>query len=337
MVVTKVKKQRVRRARTTESPKPPEVKVAPVVVVPAPEAEQKKPINMGTTMLEGVLNKKKEPKIKEPKPPKMPKPRREKFFHESHPKEWKAFKSIVYIPFLILFAMYYQEFFAMIKWFTGVLMSGVIFNEWFWQTYYPDIIFVSSVTVAVLMFVYYFLWRMAFNDYFVRYRTTDVYDGRIYWSDSFGIVKWWDKVYRSPERKVIKHWVRQKFFSITPTVIYTTPEESVEKRDSWAIVVHEHRLRKVLRKERKRLHVQTYDGVYVGHKMDLTYAQNNFAARSQELRDATTYLSQANHNVQVDAVKGSTVRISDDFRRRVLDARRKQREAAEQSAAQPDH
>jgi len=275
--------------------------------------------------------------MREPKAAKSPKARREKLYTEIHPKALRTLKFVFCLPFVALFLIYRNQIADLAKSFVSFVSSGNLWNSAWWQTQGIAYSTVLLMGTGVVILGYYVIWRFIFPDYCVGYGKADIYDGRLYWSDTMWPVRLWDRLYRSPERKEIKYWVRQRLFKLTTTVIHTTPEEKMERKDSWSVVVNEQCLRSIIRKERKRLHLRTYTGEYKGQELSLTYVRSTFAARSQVLRDATTYLSQGNPNVQVDSIRGSTVRVSPEFKEAVMDARRKQRQAAAESAAQSDN
>lgn len=248
-------------------------------------------------------------------------PSREQFFHEKHPGAYNLVTSIpmycltavvVYIGYLVLVNM--DAIMALILNPDAVL--GYLERNW-------AILSVFVSLMAVLVYVLYSVgWRALFPDYYIRYDTADVFDGRLYWSDNNALVQLWDRWYGSPERTQIRYFIHQKWLPLTLNVVTTSPEERLERKDMWSVVVLEKRLRKVVERRRKRTYFQTYDDTYHHQDVPEEYVKDNFASRMTQMLDATTRASYGNPEVSVDVVRHGSTLIGEDFREAVENARK---------------
>ena len=275
------------------------------------------------------------PQIEEPKKrrslPKLPsrdrraRPTRERFFHESHPGAYNLVSSIpmycltavvIYIAYLVLANM--DSIMSLM--FNPDAVIGYLERNWV-------ILTVFMTLMAVLVYILYSIgWRAMFPDYFIRYDTADVFDGRLYWSDNHALVQLWDHFYGSPERTQIRYFIHQKWLPLTLNVVTTSPEERLERKDMWSVVVLEKRLRKVVERRRKRTYFQTYDDTYHHQDVPEGYVKDNFSSRMRLMLDATTRASYGNPEVSVDVVRHGSTLIGEDFREAIQDARKNEQE-----------
>jgi hypothetical protein len=267
--------------------------------------------------------------------PPVVKPRRAHFFSEVHPRLYRAVtslfvKSPLIVLALVLISFIYREIarknydFA-IDWMrdSGVLRIITSLDDGNWWQTEGIYLLVLLICIIILVYVLYLvLWKLAFPDYFIRYHTSDVYDGRLYWSDKNALVTLWDRFYRSPERLTIKYWIHQRMWPLHLTLLETTPGERFEKVGTYRIVVRERRVRRVVSRMRKGLHLTTIDDLYQGIDVPSTYVRGEFARRMEEMLDATVKASYGNPEVRVDVVRGGASLIRPEFKEEILNARK---------------
>lgn len=253
--------------------------------------------------------------------------RRERFFHEAHPHAYNLVSSLpmlataavaTLIGYLVLVNM-------------GAITELILHPEDI-LTYLERngvALLVLIAMFAVLTYIVYAVgWRFLFPDYFIRYGSADVFDGRLYWSDNNALVRWWDRLYRSPDRKEIRYFIHQSRLPLVLNVVTTLPDEYMERKDMWSVVVHERPLRMVEERRKKRTYFRTYDDTY--HHLDLPtgYVGDNFDVRMKQMLDATTRASYGNPEVSVDIVRNGSTLIGEDFAEAVRNARTNEEQTA---------
>ena len=249
-----------------------------------------------------------------------PKPRRELFFSEAHPTAYNLLTSLPNIGLALGVTLIGALVMINMSRIMTVVMDPQIALEYLESN--GTILAVLISMLAVLAYILYtVVWRYLFPDYFIRYGSADVYDGRLYWSDNRPIMQLWDRWYRSPPRTEIRYYIHQSILPLSLNVVTTTPDERMERKDMWSVVVHERSLRRVVDRRKKRTYYQTCDDSY--HHLDLPtdYVGNSFDSRMKQMLDATTRASYGNPEVSVDIVRHGSTLIGDDFAAAVREVR----------------
>lgn len=247
-------------------------------------------------------------------------PRREQFFSQRHPGAYHLVASIPTFAMTAVVAVIGYLVLINMDRITALILdpSGVIS---YLERNGMMLLILFSMLAVLVYIIYTVGWRYLFPDYYIRYGSADVFDGRLYWSDNHILVRLWDRWYGSPPRTQIRYFVHQSWLPLVLNVITTSPEERMERKDMWAVVVYEKALRRVVERRKKRTYLETYDGI--NHHIDIPteYVRGMFDVRMKEMLDATTRASYGNPEVSVDIVRNGSTLIGEDFAEAVKNAR----------------
>src|SRR5690554_3684894 len=224
------------------------------------------------------------------------KSRREKFFSESHPG---IYRLITLLPSLAMMAVVavigYLILLNMDRITTLILDPDIVLD---YLERNGVMLLVLIAMLAVLTYIVYTVgWRYLFPDYYIRYGSADVFDGRLYWSDNNILVRLWDRWYGSPPRTKIRYFIHQSLLPLTLNVVTTSADERMERKDMWSIVVHEKSLRRVVDRRGKRTYYETADDTYHHLAIPTEYVESSFDVRMKQMLDATTRASYGNPEV----------------------------------------
>jgi hypothetical protein len=269
---------------------------------------------------------------------------REKFYSEEHSNAFGLAKAvlprmhILIICGYLLYSMYWEMMRGnadfMLDWYKASPLSTIVefttsqnaFNDWL-NNYGLLFSLVMTIIVLVLVTFYYSFWRLAFKDYYKFSEGSRRFEGRCYWRTNGGLMRWWDRKYRSPARTQNSYWIKIGWWPplnlINPTNslirLDTTLKEKCTQKGIYAISVEELPLRRKVGNEPK--HWTTYGGAYENGDIPNKYAQDYFTLRSKVLVDDTTDLSFGNadtrNSVMLDGLRLSKPSI----RRFILDSR----------------
>lgn len=256
-----------------------------------------------------------------------PKSRREKFFSESHPGIYRLITSLPSLAMAIIAAGIGLLLMINMDMIMTLIMDPQIVLDYLEQNGVMLLVLISML--AVMMYIVYTVgWRALFPDYYIRYGSADVYDGRLYWSDNHTLVQMWDRWYRSPPRKEIRYFIHQSLLPLTLNVVTTSADERMERKDMWSIVVHERSLRREVDRRRKRTYYETADDTYHHLALPTEYVSRSFDSRMKKMLDATTRASYGNPEVSVDIVRNGSTLIGEDFAEAVRNARTNEEQTA---------
>lgn len=249
-----------------------------------------------------------------------PKSRREKFFSESHPGIYRLITSLPSLVMVIVAVGIGLLLMINMDMIMTLIMDPKIVLDYLERN--GVMLLVLIAMLAVMTYIIYTVgWRYLFPDYYIRYGSADVFDGRLYWSDNNILVRLWDRWYGSPPRTQIRYYVHQSRLPLVLNVITTSPEERMERKDMWSVVVHEKSLRRVVDRRRKRTYYETADDTYHHLALPTEYVSRSFDVRMKQMLDATTRASYGNPEVSVDIVRYGSTLIGEDFAEAVRSAR----------------
>lgn len=247
--------------------------------------------------------------------------RREKFFSEAYPGIYRLITLLPSLAMMAVVAVIGYLILLNMDRITTLILDPDIVLDYLERNGVMLLILIAML--AVMMYIVYTVgWRYVFPDYYIRYGSSDVFDGRLYWSDNNILVRLWDRWYGSPPRTQIRYYVHQSRLPLVLNVITTSPEERMERKDMWSVVVHEKSLRRVVDRRRKRTYYETYDDTYHHLALPTEYVSRSFDSRMKEMLDATTRASYGNPEVSVDIVRYGSTLIGEDFAEAVKNARK---------------
>jgi hypothetical protein len=278
---------------------------------------------------------------------------REKFYSEEHPNAFGLAKAvlprmhILIICGYLLYSMYWEmargnaDF--MLDWYKASPLSTIVefttsqnaFNDWL-NNYGLLFSLVMTIIVLVLVTFYYSFWRLAFKDYYKFSEGSRRFEGRCYWRTNGGLMRWWDRKYRSPARTQNSYWIKIGWWPplnlINPSNslvrLDTTLKEKCTQKGIYAISVEELPLRRKVGNEPK--HWTTYGGAYENGTIPNIYAEQYFTDRGNVLVRDTKKLSFGNAEVRVAVVRGGTSLVLPEWKEAVMDARRKRAERVQE-------
>ena len=247
--------------------------------------------------------------------------RREKFFSEAYPG---IYRLITLLPSLAMMAVVavigYLMLLNMDRITTLILDPDIVLD---YLERNGVMLLILIAMLAVMMYIVYTVgWRYLFPDYYIRYGSSDVFDGRLYWSDNNILVRLWDRWYGSPPRTKIRYFIHQSLLPLTLNVVTTSADERMERKDMWSVVVHEKSLRRVVDRRGKRTYYETADDTYHHLAIPTEYVESSFDVRMKQMLDATTRASYGNPEVSVDIVRYGSTLIGEDFAEAVKNARK---------------
>jgi len=253
--------------------------------------------------------------------------RREKFFSESHPGIYRLITLLPSLAMMAVVAVIGLLLMINMDMIMTLIMDPRIVLDYLEKNGVMLLILISMLAVMTYI-VYTVGWRYVFPDYYIRYGSADVFDGRLYWSDNNILVRLWDRWYGSPPRTKIRYFIHQSRLPLVLNVITTSPEERMERKDMWSVVVHEKSLRRVVDRRGKRTYYETADDTY--HHLDIPteYVESSFDSRMKQMLDATTRASYGNPEVSVDIVRYGSTLIGEDFAEAVRNARTNEEQTA---------
>jgi hypothetical protein len=246
--------------------------------------------------------------------------RREKFFSESHPGIYRLITLLPSLAMMAVVAVIGLLLMINMDMIMTLIMDPQIVLDYLEQNGVMLLVLISMLAVMIYI-VYTVGWRYLFPDYYIRYGSSDVFDGRLYWSDNNILVRLWDRWYGSPPRTKIRYFIHQSLLPLTLNVVTTSADERMERKDIWSIVVHEKSLRRVVDRRRKRTYFETYDDTYHHLALPTEYVSRSFDSRMKQMLDATTRASYGNPEVSVDIVRYGSTLIGEDFAEAVRSAR----------------
>ena len=286
------------------------------------------------------------------KEPKLIVPR-EKFYSELHPNAFGLAKAvlprlhIVILCGYLLYAMYWEMMRGnadfMLDWYQASPLSTIVEfttsqNAFqYWLDHY-GVLFALVITIIVLVLVvfYYSFWRLVFKDYWKFSEGSRRYEERYYWRTNGGLMRWWDRKYRSPARTQHSYWIKIGWWPplnlVNPTNslirLDTSLQEKCTQKGIYAISVEELPLRRKVGNEPK--HWTTYGGAYENGGIPNVYAEQYFTDRGNVLVRDTKKLSFGNAEVRVAVVRGGTSLVLPEWKEAVMDARRKRAERVQE-------
>jgi hypothetical protein len=254
-------------------------------------------------------------------------PRREQFFSQRHPGAYHLVASIPTFAMTAVVAVIGYLVLLNMDRITTLILDPDIVLDYLERNGVMLLILIAML--AVLTYIVYTVgWRYLFPDYYIRYGSADVFDGRLYWSDNHILVRLWDRWYGSPPRTQIRYYVHQSRLPLVLNVITTSPEEWMERKDMWSVVVYERSLRMVVERRKKRTYFETYDDTYHHLAIPTEYVGSSFDVRMKQMLDATTRASYGNPEVSVDIVRNGSTLIGEDFAEAVRNARTNEEQTA---------
>lgn len=253
--------------------------------------------------------------------------RREKFFSESHPGIYRLITLLPSLAMMAVVAVIGYLILLNMDRITTLILDPDIVLDYLERNGVMLLVLISMLAVMIYI-VYTVGWRYLFPDYYIRYGSSDVFDGRLYWSDNNALVRWWDRLYRSPDRKEIRYFIHQSRLPLVLNVVTTLPDEYMERKDMWSVVVHERPLRMVEERRKKRTYFRTYDDTYHHLALPTEYVSRSFDSRMKQMLDATTRASYGNPEVSVDIVRYGSTLIGEDFAEAVRNARTNEEQTA---------
>lgn len=246
--------------------------------------------------------------------------RRDRFFSEAHPGIYRLITLLPSLAMMAVVAVIGYLILLNMDRITTLILDPDIVLDYLERNGVMLLILISMLAVMIYI-VYTVGWRYLFPDYYIRYGSSDVFDGRLYWSDNNILVRLWDRWYGSPPRTRIRYYVHQSRLPLVLNVITTSPEERMERKDMWSVVVHEKSLRRVVDRRRKRTYYETADDTYHHLALPTEYVSRSFDSRMKQMLDATTRASYGNPEVSVDIVRYGSTLIGEDFAEAVKNAR----------------
>ncbi len=249
-----------------------------------------------------------------------PKSRRDRFFSESHPGIYRLITLLPSLAMVIVAAGIGLLLMINMDMIMTLIMDPKIVLDYLERNGVMLLILISMLAVMTYI-VYTVGWRYLFPDYYIRYGSADVFDGRLYWSDNNILVRLWDRWYGSPPRTKIRYFIHQSLLPLTLNVVTTSADERMERKDMWSIVVHEKSLRRVVDRRGKRTYYETADDTYHHLAIPTEYVESSFDVRMKQMLDATTRASYGNPEVSVDIVRYGSTLVGEDFAEAVRSAR----------------
>lgn len=253
--------------------------------------------------------------------------RREKFFSESHPGIYRLITLLPSLAMVIVAVGIWYLAMINMDMIMTLIMDPQIVLDYLEKNGVMLLILISMLAVMTYI-VYTVGWRYLFPDYYIRYGSADVFDGRLYWSDNNILVRLWDRWYGSPPRTKIRYFIHQSLLPLTLNVVTTSADERMERKDMWSIVVHEKSLRRVVDRRGKRTYYETADDTYHHLAIPTEYVESSFDVRMKQMLDATTRASYGNPEVSVDIVRYGSTLIGEDFAEAVRNARTNEEQTA---------
>lgn len=262
-------------------------------------------------------------------------PRRDKFFSEAHPRIYGILTTIlprlhIYVPLFLL--LYFAGWVEIIQhanydfaldWYRGTWWLQSMFHlltdqdllvDWF-ERYYVIIIAVVVLIIAAIFAFYEMVWKSLFPDYVKHVHMKEYPEGRAYWYDGNAFMRWWDRVYRSPERKELKLWLHTRWWinplnpQLSMVLLKLSPEEKAVKRGMTKLVVHERPRRYLIDHDK----MATTDEQYVSGPIPLEETQGELDRRQAKLLTQTQTVALANPHIRKEQLRKSSLVAPPNF------------------------
>lgn len=310
---------------------------APPAEEPAAEAAPKKRLRRREKKA------KKEKPLKPEKAPRKTRPRHELLFSEAHPGAYGMARSllprlqtlILAVGLLVaaMLELMHKNMDFLMDWYhdsyIGPALKDILtqpngFQIW-WSQYGPVFVVVCLIITMLLVTFYVAFWRMFFRGYLKRSEGSTTREGRCYWRSNNSWTRLWDRIYRSPERKLQQYWIHTGWLPLfnpfnppgCMICVETASDEKCEQRGLYNILVNERPIRRMIAEKKFR----SMDALYESGPIPTEYVESEFQDRSTVLIDDTMHLSFGNaenrNRIMQDGLRLNTPKL----RERILNGR----------------